>query len=725
MDNEGSLGDIQSLGLVNAMRTGNILLDMVIAMCIPMVFGSIANVIGKILEVVKRIDWIDLIGRKHIIYKRSIRHSTITNSYGCTTDLGGDTKNDLLIKAVQLYLDNNGRLELNNADLELKSFGESKRNNYYDYYGTRDSTTLSDTLSKYNVMKKPLKDRWVSLGMVESPNENKEYEVKYLVQEERADEKEGTSKSHRCELTLWFQSEGKESIDNFIDRTYRWYLDELRKLEDNSRYMYELVTPKIVGDAENSATQEYKRYQLSDEKTFESLFFQQKESIVGTVNHFVEKTGKYAIKGYPHKLGMLLHGPPGTGKTSLIKVLAQRTGRSIVNVPLARISTNAELASVFFDQKHSIEGENVPITLGFKDVIFVMEDIDAVSKIVKRRDGKTTTQIANTEHLETMKQKPLWTMILESTNKSCKILTEELIEKSERLKKAARDPHILSTKVQRATRVPGIRIIGECTRNDTTRSIAKEAALSVDKLMEGYEKVDSFLGKHAESLKQMLDTGCEINEAFENELLGIYPDGPHPQGSFVSLCSSELSAEDSFDQISDDEYNSQVKTYFESMKTNENDSKNVNKSSFIGPKSETVTGSSNFAFRNRRDELNLTGILNVLDGVVDTPGRMLIITTNHPEMLDPALIRPGRIDKKILLGHMIDQDVALMMEHYFQVKLDVDQVKRINRAMNSKGLSAGSSLRMSPAEVEQMASEFEDVEGIIVAIEKRASLDCA
>lgn len=50
--------------------------------------------------------------------------------------------------------------------------------------------------------------------------------------------------------------------------------------------------------------------------------------------------GKYAIKGYPHKLGLMLYGPPGTGKTSLIKALALRTKRHIVNVPLARITSN-------------------------------------------------------------------------------------------------------------------------------------------------------------------------------------------------------------------------------------------------------------------------------------------------------------------------------------------------------------------------------------------------
>ena len=46
------------------------------------------------------------------------------------------------------------------------------------------------------------------------------------------------------------------------------------------------------------------------------------------------------------------------------------------------------------------------------------------------------------------------------------------------------------------------------------------------------------------------------------------------------------------------------------------------------------------------------GLLNVLDGIVDTPGRIVIMTTNHPEALDAALIRPGRIDKKIYLGYM-------------------------------------------------------------------------
>ncbi|KAK2741012.1 mitochondrial chaperone bcs1, partial [Colletotrichum kahawae] len=45
--------------------------------------------------------------------------------------------------------------------------------------------------------------------------------------------------------------------------------------------------------------------------------------------------------------------------------------------------------------------------------------------------------------------------------------------------------------------------------------------------------------------------------------------------------------------------------------------------------------------------LSLSGLLNVLDGVASQDRRVLIMTTNHIEHLDDALIRPGRVDMKI------------------------------------------------------------------------------
>lgn len=45
--------------------------------------------------------------------------------------------------------------------------------------------------------------------------------------------------------------------------------------------------------------------------------------------------------------------------------------------------------------------------------------------------------------------------------------------------------------------------------------------------------------------------------------------------------------------------------------------------------------------------VSLSGLLNTLDGVASQEGRILIMTTNRKEVLDGALIRPGRIDLKV------------------------------------------------------------------------------
>lgn len=48
-----------------------------------------------------------------------------------------------------------------------------------------------------------------------------------------------------------------------------------------------------------------------------------------------------------------------------------------------------------------------------------------------------------------------------------------------------------------------------------------------------------------------------------------------------------------------------------------------------------------------KNKLTLSGLLNAIDGgIVENHGQIMVITTNHPEKLDEALVRPGRVDRR-------------------------------------------------------------------------------
>ena len=68
----------------------------------------------------------------------------------------------------------------------------------------------------------------------------------------------------------------------------------------------------------------------------------------------------------------------------------------------------------------------------------------------------------------------------------------------------------------------------------------------------------------------------------------------------------------------------------------------------------TVTATQHdttFSAREKPEaKVSLFTLLNVIDGIGSQEGRLLIMTTNHEDRLDPALIRPGRVDVKLELG---------------------------------------------------------------------------
>ncbi|KAH7071514.1 P-loop containing nucleoside triphosphate hydrolase protein [Paraphoma chrysanthemicola] len=68
--------------------------------------------------------------------------------------------------------------------------------------------------------------------------------------------------------------------------------------------------------------------------------------------------------------------------------------------------------------------------------------------------------------------------------------------------------------------------------------------------------------------------------------------------------------------------------------------------------------------------ISLAGLLNIIDGAASKEGRVLIMTTNCPEKLDSALIRPGRVDLKIGFTLATHDQIRDIFNRMYNAELD-------------------------------------------------------
>jgi len=102
-----------------------------------------------------------------------------------------------------------------------------------------------------------------------------------------------------------------------------------------------------------------------------------------------------------------------------------------------------------------------------------------------------------------------------------------------------------------------------------------------------------------------------------------------------------------------------------------------------------------FSAREKQDErmhISFSGLLNALDGVGAQEGRIIVLTTNHRARLDPALIRPGRIDMEVELGLASAQQLTQLMLRFYPT--EADRIAKLAQQYPDKSLS--------PAQIQQM-----------------------
>lgn len=337
-----------------------------------------------------------------------------------------------------------------------------------------------------------------------------------------------------------------QEIQAFIDNAVTQYKLHVQNKLEGRLYVFDQVPFPGLNTTRNLNIPAFSKLQFEKQKfvtgkCFSNIFFTQKALVESRVRFFLDRPDWYLEKGVAHSLGILLTGPPGTGKTSLIKAIARESNRHIVNVDMANIQTKQQFADLFHgDELHcrnkELSGDRCEtLLIPVKGRILILEDIDCAAENITW----------DRKYLDEQKQEG------ENANKRL-----EKIQSSERI-----DPDYI---VKKDRRQPSDRRI-------------------------------------------------------HNSIEDIY--------EVISKTMSSTIA---------DEQQKPVKS-----------------------------------------TLTLNDVLNVLDGVCESQNRIIIMTSNHIEKIDPALLRPGRCDLTVKFELATRKTITEMFQCYFDQSIPDSDVSQL------------------------------------------------
>ena len=187
-------------------------------------------------------------------------------------------------------------------------------------------------------------------------------------------------------------------LNKFIDNLITDFEQFQNTSRKNKLFIYSLINNNYDNDnfrRKKIMNFDWQENEFKSNKTFDKLFFENKEQFIKQIDFFRDNEDYYNKYGIPYTLGISLEGQPGTGKTSIIKCLANYLNRHLVIINLNKIKTCQELSELFYENTYNIN--NSDGSINFKDKIYVFEDIDCCMDIVKQRKSGKNKMETETE----------------------------------------------------------------------------------------------------------------------------------------------------------------------------------------------------------------------------------------------------------------------------------------------------------------------------------------
>jgi hypothetical protein len=185
-----------------------------------------------------------------------------------------------------------------------------------------------------------------------------------------------------------------EELRTFIKKVeYNYTIKIQNKLGDRLYYFNDISTGKINKNDYNKIPPfvSFTMKPFVTNRMFKNIIGVESKMIERRVNFFKGNKKWYDDKGIPYTLGLLLSGPPGGGKTSTIKCVANEMQRHIINVKLHKHITRIQMENLFFNDTINViqNGKSEQFIIPIYNRIYVFEDIDCQENdiVLERKDA--------------------------------------------------------------------------------------------------------------------------------------------------------------------------------------------------------------------------------------------------------------------------------------------------------------------------------------------------
>lgn len=114
----------------------------------------------------------------------------------------------------------------------------------------------------------------------------------------------------------------------------------------------------------------------------------------------------------------------------------------------------------------------------------------------------------------------------------------------------------------------------------------------------------------------------------------------------------------------------------------------------VGPETDDASDLGGITLSWNKE--SIAEVLNAIDGLSSVEGRILICSTNHIENIDPAVIRPGRIDLSLYIGYTTKESFISFIKSFYPEEIDL-----IEKLQNNI-----STMKITPVVIAQLQNDY-------------------